>query len=85
MEEELRDQLDDMLSSWNCPDTAAKAVMELIAPILAERDQFRAVADFAEAQRAHQRQRLEELRENDRHLRQTLREIEDLARSAPRA
>lgn len=85
MEEELGDQLDDMLCNWDCADTATEAVMELIAPILAERDQFRAVADFSETQRIHQRQRLEELRDNERQLRQALREIEDLARSAPRA
>lgn len=75
MDEELRDRLNDVLDDLGCPGTAADAVMEVIAPVLAERDQYRAVAQFAEAQRAHQRKTIEELQDTQRRLRQTLRDI----------
>lgn len=57
-----------------CPDALAD-VMEVVAPVVAERDQLRAVVEYSEAQRARQRQMIEGLQETERRLRQTLRDI----------
>lgn len=72
MGEGLRKRLSGMLSGWGCPDIATDAVLEVIAPVVVERDQLRALVEYADAIGAHQQRTIEELREENRRLREAL-------------